>query len=700
MLRLLLIWMTVLYTTEFAVCYSVRAEEPLKHITVPFKKVKALPWSEDGTSFQLDIIDEKLGALTLTLRIQDVTSGGYTLAADGTDFAMGYPLPPEENASGLYRFLLKKLEPQKPQPDSKVRECFKILLQAGYFTWAEKFLQEVPVKSELQEALRSELRTARTEETVRITRTLIQRGELEEAGRYLTNWLTREKPTTDEERQAAALKSELAAETKVRNKWNDKVNQIKEVLKDARGDEAAWIPALLADLNSPLTPPEREKILESLRANTTQAPSYSQALDLLREFSFASRYGMLLKRSEIPSLEDFFAVESAINRYIDAPDSLANERLEAALAAKLVTDRVFEFLVRNGKRIKALEAQDVYSLRAPTDELEVRAEYKVLLPATYHPSKPAPLLIVLHGLKETARNALAAWSPEALKRGWIVCAPELPIGREGGYRNTPEERAMVLKILRDCEEHFSVETSRVYLGGHSMGGFMAWDLALTYPDLFAGAASLGGTPSGLSAYYVENALSVPIFSRWGEYNLKVANTNRTVREELQKFKAPYNGKEIPKRGVDSFLDEIKPAIEWMEYLKRERVPTTINFVSNDQETTQCGWLAFLNAKVETLRAAPDPVQNLAWAMRTDLAGLTGTIKPDNVIEVKTRKVQGFRIYVPAENIDLQKPLKIIVNGRAPVSVPLEPSRKTLLKLVRQSGDRERLYWCAIDVPVK
>jgi len=163
----------------------VGAEETIKHITVPFKKVKAYPWSEDGTSFQLEILDDKLGALTLTLRIQDVNSGGFTLAADGTDFAMGYPLPAEENAVGLYRFLSNKIDSKKPAGDAEVREPFRILLQAGYFKLADRFLQDASSKPALKEALQSELRTARTEYTFRITRELIQQGIWKKPGATL-----------------------------------------------------------------------------------------------------------------------------------------------------------------------------------------------------------------------------------------------------------------------------------------------------------------------------------------------------------------------------------------------------------------------------------------------------------------------------------------------------------------------------------
>ena len=40
--------------------------------------------------------------------------------------------------------------------------------------------------------------------------------------------------------------------------------------------------------------------------------------------------------------------------------------------------------------------------------------------------------------------------------------------------------------LRDAMRRFSIDSDRVFLSGHSIGGDAAWDIGLAHPDLWAG----------------------------------------------------------------------------------------------------------------------------------------------------------------------------------------------------------------------
>jgi predicted peptidase len=48
----------------------------------------------------------------------------------------------------------------------------------------------------------------------------------------------------------------------------------------------------------------------------------------------------------------------------------------------------------------------------------------------------------------------------------------------------------LIALLDDTERHYSVDLSRVYLTGHSMGGFGTWYLAYKHPDRFAAIAPM------------------------------------------------------------------------------------------------------------------------------------------------------------------------------------------------------------------
>ena len=44
----------------------------------------------------------------------------------------------------------------------------------------------------------------------------------------------------------------------------------------------------------------------------------------------------------------------------------------------------------------------------------------------------------------------------------------------------------MLYSLRDAMKRFAIDTDRVFLTGHSMGGTAAWDMGLSHPSLWAG----------------------------------------------------------------------------------------------------------------------------------------------------------------------------------------------------------------------
>ena len=54
------------------------------------------------------------------------------------------------------------------------------------------------------------------------------------------------------------------------------------------------------------------------------------------------------------------------------------------------------------------------------------------------------------------------------------------------YDYSAREHHAVLGALRDACRRFSIDTDRVFLTGHGIGGDAAWDIAIAHPDLWAG----------------------------------------------------------------------------------------------------------------------------------------------------------------------------------------------------------------------
>jgi len=109
------------------------------------------------------------------------------------------------------------------------------------------------------------------------------------------------------------------------------------------------------------------------------------------------------------------------------------------------------------------------------------ADYRYLLvPA----ARRGPALVLLHGAGDRPESMIAAWQAFAVRRGIVLVAPVLP-------RVTAFEAAAprVLRcVVEDARGATPIDRRRVYLFGHSMGGYLAYDAATLASDYFAAAA--------------------------------------------------------------------------------------------------------------------------------------------------------------------------------------------------------------------
>lgn len=109
------------------------------------------------------------------------------------------------------------------------------------------------------------------------------------------------------------------------------------------------------------------------------------------------------------------------------------------------------------------------------------------VPAGYRKERPGPLVVLLHGAGEDARDGLAQLREHADAAGSILLAPtsrgptwDVVVGR-GRYG--PDVAALDL-ALRQTFSSFAVDPARVAVGGYSDGASYALSLGLTNGDLF------------------------------------------------------------------------------------------------------------------------------------------------------------------------------------------------------------------------
>src|SRR5207237_2050808 len=105
---------------------------------------------------------------------------------------------------------------------------------------------------------------------------------------------------------------------------------------------------------------------------------------------------------------------------------------------------------------------------------------------------------------------------QGTRYGYIVVAPTWLKPHQKQYEGTAREHAAVLSTLRDACRRFAIDTDRVYLSGHSLGGNAAWDIGLAHPDLWAGVIPIVATGGKYIKQYQENGRYVPMYFVAGE----------------------------------------------------------------------------------------------------------------------------------------------------------------------------------------
>ncbi len=145
---------------------------------------------------------------------------------------------------------------------------------------------------------------------------------------------------------------------------------------------------------------------------------------------------------------------------------------------------------------------------SPSAELVVGGDRPVTVhvPASYDASRPAPLLILLHGYSLSGQEIDTYFdlAPEAEARGFVYAFPDGTFDSDGNrFWNATDaccnfdgaavdDVAYLTDLIAEIQAELAIDPKRIALAGHSNGGFMSYRMACERANLVASIVSLAG----------------------------------------------------------------------------------------------------------------------------------------------------------------------------------------------------------------
>lgn len=138
-----------------------------------------------------------------------------------------------------------------------------------------------------------------------------------------------------------------------------------------------------------------------------------------------------------------------------------------------------------------------------------RGEVPLVVPSNYQEGTPAPLVVLIHGYTSSGAGQESYFNLSALadEYGFFFIAPDGTVETAGdkyrfwdagelccNFQGSIVNDAAYLKTLIDAvRAQYTIDDKRIFMSGHSNGGFMVHRMAYEYPETIAAIVALNGS---------------------------------------------------------------------------------------------------------------------------------------------------------------------------------------------------------------
>lgn len=318
--------------------------------------------------------------------------------------------------------------------------------------------------------------------------------------------------------------------------------------------------------------------------------------------------------------------------------------------------------------------------KVETNTIETRAgeiEYALWLPSGYKPSSgPYPLVLLVPDTKQSLVNPGSQflseyWTESDLRDNAILAAVTMPedtavwgeqFVEDGNGERTEGGISYLMRVFGDVTNQVAFDPDRVYLAGRGAGVPVVMKLGSLFPQLFAGVIGRAGDVGEVTWQNFQNLPTL----------LLGAGGQATAFEEAAKG-----------GGYDNVT--LKPAADapevwgWMQEHPRVSNPAKVHLVPGSPIPNRAYWL----------QVPPMDVQEGTY--------IKGEVdRATNTITIEGAGVRRVILYFNDVLVDLDQPVKIVLNGQEQSTV-IPRSLDTFLNLsVQAANDAGRLYVAVRD----
>lgn len=367
---------------------------------------------------------------------------------------------------------------------------------------------------------------------------------------------------------------------------------------------------------------------------------------------------------------------------------------EAALIGAAPDPSVLYSLMQAGANYSA-EAERGVIESERSDSQGVRYPYAFLIPDSYDPARAYPVEFMLHGgvgrPKQDPGESLWRSGYDSLrKEDRIVVVP-------GAWREAywwqASQADNLPALLRLLKQSYNVDENRVTLTGVSDGGTGAYFFAFKQPTQWAAFLPYIGHPGVLRnansgggyKLFFENLQNKPMYIVNGEVDrLYPASAVKPFIDVLEQTKANYTWVVIKDGGHNTqWLPAETPKIEAFKTANpRDPLPDNLQWVTDRVDRyNRNHWLV-----VDERSSQGSPA-----VVKVSRSG--------NQFDVMADGAGEFTLLLSPAEVDFDKPIRVVVNGKPLFDDVVAMSASTLFKWARGDLDRTMLFLAELTIEV-